>query len=52
MNPSCIKKVLSFAKAHMSLGALKGSVASTALVAGASMVSIPEAGDWAGFYSS
>ena len=40
-------KVLSVAKAHMSLGSLQGAAAFAALVAGVSLVSILQAGDWA-----
>ena len=40
MISSWIRKVLQIAKMHMSLGAVQGAVASTALVAGVSLVSI------------
>ena len=40
------RKVLCVAKAHMSPGSLWGAAASTALVAGVSLVSILQAGDW------
>ena len=41
------KEVLHIAKAHMSLGAVCGAVASAALAAGVSLASILQAGDWA-----
>ena len=43
---SWVRKVLSVAKAHMSLGCLWGVAASAALVAGVSLVTILQAGDW------
>ena len=43
---SCIRKVLSVAKAHMSPGCLWGVAASVALVAGVSLVTILQADDW------
>ena len=42
-----VRKVLSVAKAHMSLGSLWGVAASAALVAGVSLVTILQAGDLA-----
>ena len=44
---SWVRKVLCVAKVHMSPGSLQGAVASAALVAGVSLVSILQAGDWA-----
>ena len=44
---SWVRKILGVAKAHMSLGSLWGVVASTALAAGVSLVTILQAGDWA-----
>ena len=44
---SWVRKVLCVAKAHMSLGSLWGAAASAALVAGVSLVSILQTGDWA-----
>ena len=44
---SWVRKVISVAKAHMSPGSLGGAAASAALVAGVSLVSILQAGDWA-----
>ena len=43
---SWVRKVLGVAKAHVSLGSLQGVAASAALVAGVSMVTILQAGDW------
>ena len=43
---SWVQKVLSVAKAHMSLGSLWGVAASAALAAGVSLVTILQAGDW------
>ena len=43
----CVRKVLCVAKAHMSLGSLKGVAASAALAAAVSLVTILQAGDWA-----
>ena len=43
---SWVWKVLSVAKAHMSLGSLQGVAASTALAAGVSLVTILQASDW------
>ena len=43
---SWVWKVLSVAKAHMSLGSLWGVAAYAALVAGVSLVTILQAGDW------
>ena len=43
---SWVRKVLSVAKAHMSLGSLWGVAASAALAAGVSLVTILQAGDW------
>ena len=43
---SWVRKVLCVAKVHMSLGSLWGTAASAALVAGVSLVSILQAGDW------
>ena len=40
------RKVLCVAKAHISPGSLWGATASAALVAGVSLVSILQAGDW------
>ena len=44
---SWVRKVLCVAKAHMSPGFLWGAAASAALVAGVSLVSIMQTGDWA-----
>ena len=44
---SWVRKVLCVAKAHMSPGSVWGVVASAALVAGVSLVSILQRGDWA-----
>ena len=44
---SWVRKVLCVAKAHMSPGSLQGAAASAAIVAGVSLVSILQAGDWA-----
>ena len=44
---SWVRIVLCVAKAHMSPGSLWGASASAALVAGVSLVSILQAGDWA-----
>ena len=41
-----VRKVLCVAKAHMSLGSLWGVVASAALAAGVSLVTILQVGDW------
>ena len=41
-----VRKVLSIAKAHMSVGTFLGAVASAALEAGIFMMSILQAGDW------
>ena len=41
-----VRKVLCVAKAHMSLGSVQGAVASGALEACISLVSILQAGDW------
>ena len=46
-----VRKVLHFAKAHMSLGTLKGAEVSAAFAAGVSLVSILETGDWARLYT-
>ena len=43
---SWVWKVLSVAKAHISLGSLWGVAASAALAAGVSLVTILQAGDW------
>ena len=43
---SWVRKVLCVVKAHMSLGSLQGVAASAALVAGFSLVTILQAGDW------
>ena len=43
---SWVRKVLSVAKAHMSLESLSGVAASEALAAGVSLVTILQAGDW------
>ena len=43
---SWVWKVLSVAKAHISLGSLQGVAASAVLVAGVSLVTILQAGDW------
>ena len=43
---SWVWKVLSIAKAYMSLGSLQGVAASAALAAGVSLVTILQAGDW------
>ena len=44
---SWVRKVLCVAKAHMSLGSLQGVAASADLVAGVSVVTILQVGDWA-----
>ena len=44
---SWVRRVLCVAKAHMSLGSLCGIAASAALIAGVSLVTILQAGDWA-----
>ena len=44
---SWVRNILCVAKAHMSLGSLWGVAASAALVAGVSLVTILQAGDWA-----
>ena len=44
---SWVRKVLCIANAHKCLGAVQGAVASAALVAGVSLASILQAGDWA-----
>ena len=44
---SWVKKVLDIAKAHMSPSTLCSVMVSSALVAGVSLVSILQAGDWA-----
>ena len=44
---SWVRKVFCVAKAHMSLGSLWKVAASAALVAGVSLVTILQAGDWA-----
>ena len=44
---SWVRKDLCVAKAHLSLVSFWGAVASSALVAGVSLVSILQAGDWA-----
>ena len=46
------KNIGSTAKAHVTLGTLHSGVVSAALLAGVSLVSILQAGDWASFYSS
>ena len=43
---SWVWKVLSVAKAHMSLGSVWGIAASATLAAGVSLVTILQAGDW------
>ena len=43
---SWVQKVLSVAMALMSMGSLQGVAASAALVAGVSLVTILQAGDW------
>ena len=45
---SWVRKVLCVAKAHMSPHSLWGAPSSAALVAGVTLVSILQAGDWAG----
>ena len=50
---SCwVRKVLCVAKAHMSLWLSLGATVSKALIAGVSLVSILQAGDWASLYTS
>ena len=44
---SWVRKVLCVAKAHLTLGSLQEVASSAALVAGVSLVSILQAGDWA-----
>ena len=44
---SWVRKVLCVAKAHICPGFFQGAAASAALVAGVSLVSILQAGDWA-----
>ena len=44
---SWVRKVPCVAKAHMSPGSLGGAAASAALVAGVSLVSMLQAGNWA-----
>ena len=46
MKSSWVRKVLGIAKAHMSLGTVQGATMSAALVAGISLVSILQSGDW------
>ena len=43
---SLVRKALGIAKAGMSLGTLQGAVVSAAFVAGVSLVSILQAGNW------
>ena len=43
---SWVRKVLCVAKAHMTLGSLRGIAASAALAAGVFPVTILQAGDW------
>ena len=44
---SWVRKVIFIANVHISLGSLQGAVTSAALVAGISLVSILQVGDWA-----
>ena len=44
---SWVRKVLCVAKLHMSPGSLHGAAASAAIVAGVSLVSTLQVGDWA-----